>query len=218
LPKAVSLLEQATRLAPSRDQYRLMLAQALYRQREFDRATNHLGTLLATGRSAGIREDARRLLGNIAVARARATSASGAASGTTPAPSERLTAFSAGTDAGTPPARSVYRLDLRAVQSGESRALGEFSAIECSRDLIVLRIDGSGRVWRFATKQLGDVDFITYRTDTAGSVNCGPVTPPVRALVTYRPRTATTTAPGAIDGDAVAIELVPDDFQPNLLN
>jgi hypothetical protein len=158
------------------------------------------------------------LLGNIAVARARAAAPSGGALATTPPASERLTPFSAGTDAGTTPARSIYRLDLRAVQRGESRALGQFSAIECSRDLIVLRIDGNGRVWRFATKQLGDVDFITYRTDTAGSVNCGPVKPPVRALVTYRPRTDATTATGAIDGDAVAIELVPDDFQPNLLN
>ena len=213
LPKAVSLLERAARLAPSRDQYRMMLAQALYRQRDFDRATSLLGTLLATGRSADVRDQARRFLGVIGDARARAADPSRAPSTTTPpAPRERLTAFDGGTDAGTTPARSRYRLDLRGLQTGESRAMGQFTAIECSRDMVVLRIDGNGRAWRFAAKQLGDVDLITYRTDTPGSVSCGPVTPSVKALVTYRPRPATAER-GAIDGDAVAIELVPDDFE-----
>jgi hypothetical protein len=36
----------------------------------------------------------------------------------------------------------------------------------------------------------------------------------LRAFVTYRARAATTAA-GMIDGDAVAIELLPDDYQPD---
>lgn len=77
---------------------------------------------------------------------------------------------------------------------------------------MTLRIQADGRVLRLAAKQLSDIDFITYRTDTLGSVSCGPLAMPMRALVTYRARSATTEA---IDGDAVAIELLPDDYQPN---
>jgi tetratricopeptide (TPR) repeat protein len=213
LPRAVSLLERATQLAPSRDQYRLMLAQALVQQREFERATDHLGSLLATGRSADVRDDARRLLAQVGDARARASSPSAT---TAPPISEKLVPLSS-VGGSPPPApsapRSTFRPELRVVRSGETRTLGQFLAIECRSDLIVLRVEVNGRVLRLAAKQMSDVDFITYRSDTTGSVNCGTLPAPVRVLVTYRVRTA-DTATNMIDGDAVAIELLPDDYRP----
>jgi Flp pilus assembly protein TadD len=213
LARAVSLLERAVRLAPSREQYRLMLAQALIRQREFQRATEHLGPLLATGRSAEVRDDARRLLAEVGNARAQAASPS--ASTTTTAGDGFIPLSSVGGFT-PPPSRSTSRLDLRVVQSGETRALGQFRAIECRPNLVVLQVDVNGRVLRLAAKQLSDVDFITYRSDTPGSVACGALTMPMRVLVTYRSR-ATSTADGMIDGDAVAIEVLPDDYMPDPL-
>ena len=41
--------------------------------------------------------------------------------------------------------------------------------------------------------------------------NCGPWPKPVRVLATYRARAASAAAS---DGDAVAIELLPDDYTP----
>jgi len=187
-----------------------MLAQALMRQGNFSRATGLLGTLLATGRTAEVRDNARRLLGDIGNAQVRASRATSPESGT----SERVVGFSTTSDE-VPPRRTppTVRLDLRAVQSGESRALGQFTTIECTAGRIVLHVVDNGRVFRLAAKQISDIDFITYRTDTTGSVSCGPLKPAVRALVTYRPAAAPTAA-GSIDGDAVAIELLPDDYQP----
>jgi tetratricopeptide (TPR) repeat protein len=210
LTRAVTLLEQAARLAPSRESYRMMLAQALMRQGNFSRATGLLGTLLATGRSANVRDNARSLLADIGNAQARASRATSPESGS----SERVVGFSTTNDE-VPPRRTppTVRLDLRAVQSGESRALGQFTTIECTAGRIVLHVVDNGRVFRLAAKQMSDIDFITYRTDTTGSVSCGPLKPAVKALVTYRPAAAPTAA-GAIDGDAVAIELLPDDYQP----
>lgn len=208
LPRAVSLLTTAVRLAPSREQYRLMLARALMEQRDYAAATNHLGALMATGRSADTRDDARRLLADVADARIREASGTRAA-----AENERRPPLGPIGDVAPPPRRSRVRLDLRAVQSGETRTLGQFRAIECTRDLIVLQVDANGRTLRLAAKQMSEVDFITYRADTAGSVSCGPLPAPLRAFVTYR-MNATTTASGMIDGDAVAIELLPDDYQP----
>jgi hypothetical protein len=198
------------RLAPSREQYRLMLAQALMRQRDYTRATNHLGTLMATGRTADIRDDARRLLSEVADARVR--EAAGTTT-TTATDRERRVPLGSVTGAAPPARRSTVRLDLRVVQSGETRVLGQFRAIECTRDLIVLQVDANGRTLKLGAKQLSDVDFITYRSDTAGSVSCGPLPTPMRVLITYRVSATTTTA-GAIDGDAVAIEVVPDDYTP----
>jgi hypothetical protein len=60
---------------------------------------------------------------------------------------------------------------------------------------------------------MSEVDFISYRTDTPSAVSCGPLTTPLRVLVTYRAKPAFTAA-GTIDGDAVAIELLPDGYIP----
>ena len=210
LPRAVSLLERAVTLAPSREQYRLMLAQALLRQGEFQRAIEHLGPLVASGRSSEVREDARRLLVVVADARARAVSASAS---TSPASGDGFIPLSSVGGLPATASRATVRLDLRVVQSGEMRALGQFRGIECAPGLVVVQVEANGRVLRFAAKQLSDVDFISYRSDTPTAVNCGPLTAPLRVLVTYRTRPATTAAE-KIDGDAVAIELVPDDYTP----
>ena len=105
------------------------------------------------------------------------------------------------------------RLDLRPVGQGETRILGRFISIDCRDGLFLLQIDANGRTLRLAAKQLSDVDFISYRTETPGSVSCGPLSAAARALATYRFRSETTGA-GSIDGDAVAIELIPDDYTP----
>jgi len=208
MPNAVTLLDRAARLAPSRENYRLMLAQALMRQGDLQRATEVLATLLASGRGAEVRENARRLLANVADARARASAAQagGSAAG-------EPVRFSTSSEAVPPPTPPRYQFGLRVVQPGESRVLGQLTTIECTRDRIVLHLVDNGRVFRLAARQLSDIDFVTYRNDTPGSVSCGPVQPAVRALVTYRPSPA-DAGPGAADGDAVAVELVPDDYTP----
>ena len=64
--RAVTLLQRAVDLAPSREQYRLFLAQALMRQREFAKATAQLGPLVGSARDPQIRTQARELLTRVA--------------------------------------------------------------------------------------------------------------------------------------------------------
>ena len=99
------------------------------------------------------------------------------------------------------------------MQDGETRALGLFRAIECRQNEVVLQIDANRRLLKLGARQMSDIDFTTYRTDTAGSVMCGALPTPVRVLATYRIRL--TSTPGAIDGDAVAIEPLPDGYTPD---
>jgi tetratricopeptide (TPR) repeat protein len=65
LARAEALFEQAIRLAPARDPYRLMLAQVLVQQKQYDRAVSVLTTLLARGDDAAIRAEAQALLGRM---------------------------------------------------------------------------------------------------------------------------------------------------------
>jgi hypothetical protein len=66
---------------------------------------------------------------------------------------------------------------------------------------------------RLRAKQLADVDFISYRSDTPGSVSCGALPKPVFVLATYRASAAGTGA-AVTAGNAVAIELLPDGYEP----
>ena len=91
--------------------------------------------------------------------------------------------------------------------------LGDFTLIECPRPgLIVLQVSSEGELRRFAAEQFDQVEFITYRPEPPSSVACGRVPPPRRVLATYR------VTPGEwgpdTDGEAVAIELLPDGYVP----
>ena len=220
VPGAVAALERAVQLDPSREEYRLLLAQALARQGEYDKATARLGPLMASGRTPQMRADARRVLTEISDRRAAPASvlrpaiaeipavaaapAPQAPGGPLPADIPRLADLGAD-------ARRASGLMLRNVEPGEQRVLGRFQAIDCANGAIVLRIAGEGRVLSLRTKQLADVDFISYRSSAPGSVSCGPQPTGYAVYATYRPASGAT----GIDGEAVAIEALPDGFSPS---
>ena len=220
LPRATILLERAVRLAPSREQYRLFLAQALTRQRELEKATAQIGPLVASARDPRLRAQARELLAQIA--ELRNLSAAPAAA-LPPAPDREALAnlsrlaVETPSPPGTPNTRgpaqplATLRPDLRPVGAGETRVLGEFRAIDCVQGSIVLVVQTESGPLLLRARQIGDVDFISYRSDTPGSVSCGPLARPQRVLATYRAN-ATGSGASATAGDAVAIELLPDNY------
>ena len=106
---------------------------------------------------------------------------------------------------------AYVRLDLRPVAAGETRVRGQFTAVECGPDGIVLIVRSDSATLRLRAKQLSDIDFISYRADTPDRVSCGTLPKPQPILATYRAAMAGTGA-AATTGDAVAIELVPDDY------
>jgi tetratricopeptide (TPR) repeat protein len=62
---AVSHVAAAVRMAPAREAYRMRLAEALLRDRQFERASAYLGPLAERARSPEIREAARKLLATV---------------------------------------------------------------------------------------------------------------------------------------------------------
>lgn len=221
---AIGALERAVQLDPSREEYRLLLAQAQIRQGEYDKATALLGPLMAAGRTAETRAEARRVLtdvGNIRAARDRGAvpppirSSLMASLATPPAPVPPGGSTAVPIDeAGVADLRKLAGragLVLRPVEAGEQRVLGTFEAVDCANGAVVLRVAIDGRVLALQAKQFTDVDFISYRSSAPGEVNCGPQKTRDRVYATYRP--GGTTA--GIDGQAVAIEVLPDDFVPS---
>jgi Flp pilus assembly protein TadD len=224
LSSARDLLARAVKAAPARDQYRLLLAEVLARQREFDQATAIVGPLVAYASSPVLRDSARRLLGRIADARNRLTSAAGpAAAAADPANPRADTAGARSSlppapnplkDTGSPPASGAapsFTPILRKMAAGESRVLGHFRAVECAAARVTLVVDTPDGLLRLTAPAFADIDFISYLAEPPGTVNCGPIAGAPRVLVTYRAASGTTGA----NGDAVAVELLPDGYTPD---
>jgi len=217
LARAETLLTRALTLAPSREEYRLLLAQVLMRRADFNRATEILGRMAASGSSATVRQQAREQLG--VMAQLREVERAGALRPAAPPPVPESTPAAPGAPplpaapaAGTTDARRPMVIPaLRPVGPGETRVLGTFRGIVCGRELTVLSIQTEGRQLQLRQNPSRPPEFIAYVPNPPASVGCGPVNPPQRVLATYTTAARPSTA---YDGDVVAIELIPDDFTP----
>jgi tetratricopeptide (TPR) repeat protein len=223
---AVSLMRRVLRESRSREEYRLMLAQALAMSGEFRTATVELSQLIDRANRADVRDAARRalarveetreLLGDLAAAHA-ADLADRAAADSRGSAAQTSTAETKPAVASAEPPRKLlpqgaYVPSLRPVGAGESRVLGTFVAVECRPAAVVLRVDTAAGPVLMAVPGFRDMQFLSYRQDASGSVPCGPQRPVYRVLATFR---AGPPVPGAdTPNRAVAIELLPDGFTP----
>jgi hypothetical protein len=218
-PRAVALMERAAKAAPGREEYRLMLGEALAMDGDFAEASRMLGLLVERGSRPEVRDAARRMLARVAAAQnaARALTDATSATGSAGGSGSGGTADRRGNDPGAsdeprlPLEQDAFVPTLRALRAGEVRVVGQFSAVECGRGAIVLVVDGASGPVRLATKSFSDIEFLTYRDDSPSSIACGPQRPAFRVLATYRtdsPVDGTNTA-----NRAVAIELLPDGFE-----
>jgi len=236
--RAFAAVERAVKLVPGREEYHVLLGHALVLQGEYTRAAAQLGPLVARAREPQIRDYARRLLGEISRAQnaemdrtraieARRTQAAEAGAGSRDEPQPALQAAEPGRPPDAAERTGAAALDARAgsrsrrmgslpalrqVGAGETRAFGFFASVECGgKDGMVLRIESDRRVIRLSARTFDEVEFISYRKDGPGGVACGDQRPLFPVLATFR----ASDRPGSgVDGTAVAIEVVEDDYLP----
>jgi thioredoxin-like negative regulator of GroEL len=193
--KALALLDQAVALAPGQEEYRLMLAEELVRQRQFTRATEILGPLASSARRPEIRDAARHVMSG--AARRANELARGKAS--TPAPGP-----SAAGDRGS-------GLSFRILRPDETRTVGMLTAIDCESGTVVLRVETEDESLRLKAASVDAVQFISYSPTARTSIGCGPIDPSSRVFATYVESDAAVQATG-IDGRAIAIEVLPEGY------
>lgn len=223
---AVKLMRAAVNAAPGREEYRLMLAQALAVAGDYQGASTYFGLLTARGSRPEIRDAARQALARVADARIAAmrlvTTADDspasdvAASDVTAPPSVTTSVGPSGGPPGPPRetmAQGAYVPSLRIVKTGETRVLGTFSAVECRQGAVVLLVDTAGGPVRMAAASFSDIELLTYRQDSPSGVACGSQRNAYRVLATFRTETPPIAAAGT-PNRAVAIELLPDGFVP----
>jgi len=99
---------------------------------------------------------------------------------------------------GAPPALET---DLRPVQAGEDRILGDLMSIDCSGDGVRFSVRSGSRLVTATAERLEDVELTSFSSRDL-SVSCGARTPPDRVYLTSK------------GGHAVAVEFLPRDYVP----
>ncbi len=204
---ALARLHHAVALAPTREAYRLMLAQALMAAEEWDDASALLDGLVGRGRTAVTRERALELMTRMVSARISATPTPVA-----PPPVASARAPAAVEQIPPGPARATARPALRTVQADETRVVGRLRGVMCQGSSRVIVVETSTGILRLRRQGSQELTYTSFVPGAPAAIACGELSPTRRVLATY-----VAPAPPArpnIDGDAVAIEIVPEGFTP----
>ena len=193
--QGMALVTRARELAPGRPVYAIWQAQFHSVRGEFADARRILAPMLSPRFPKETREYARTVMAEAVTAQqARQKAAARAATGVTsgaPRDGEADSAF-------------VVPL-FRDVRPGELRIEARFERIECPRNGVILHVRVGDRPARFSASDLEAVEFLTFRADRTGPVQCGPRVAPERIYLTFRP------SPDGkdVEGIAVAVEFLP---------
>jgi len=101
---------------------------------------------------------------------------------------------------------------LRPVESGEERFQGHLLRLDCDKGTGYFVVQAADRTYKIRATSLEKVVLRAY-TPVAGQLTCGPRKNEESVVFTYRPTKDPKDSKAKIDGDAVAVELVPKDFQ-----
>jgi hypothetical protein len=187
-------LNQARGIAPGRHEYQLLYAQVLGRSGDFDAAREILGPMMSPQMPPHVREVARRVMGSIVDAQI------GKPLADVPLDSVASRVTTSDEFVREPVTRPVFR----ETKPGETRMDGVLQSIECVAGKgITFHLRAGDRAELFTVPTFDEVDFITYRSDLTGNIECGPLKTPMPVYLTWR----AGSAPGT--RVPVAIEFLP---------
>jgi tetratricopeptide (TPR) repeat protein len=194
-------IERAVRLAPRRQEYRLLAARIAVAQGDTAAARSFIGDLAARADREDLVLQARDVLALIARSENYA---------------KQRDALGVRPEAERPPPASMPAEipAFRPVGAGELRALGVIERIDCRPTAgLVLHAKLPDRTLHLAAKSFEEVTLVTFRPDVK-AVACG-AQERYPVFITWRPvvREATVASNG-VDGIAVAVEILPEGYVP----
>lgn len=215
LDKSVELLKRALALSPGRHDLGFMLAQIYMRQEKFDLARKTLEPLRNTA-DRRMQSQAESLLASIKNYEdqiAQYNSASNAAPRLQKQAENSVTANAENEQPAPMTPADYLREALRPVEAGEERIQGLFIKLDCdSKGVAFFIIQGADRLYKIRATSLERVQLIAYTQDAGAEVTCGPRKTQNTVVFTFRPTKDAKDLKAKIDGDAIAMELVPKDF------
>ena len=199
LDQAASMVRRAMTIAPGRYEFALVLAQIYLRKRDFQSARDILEPM-SRGTDAALRLKAQPMLD--AVTATEREYARLAQSGIR-VPEATNTADASSVAASPLKPRLPKRFE------GE-RVRGLLMNVECAESEIVLTVKAGERALRLRSESLRRIAFVAYVGGMGRSITCGPRQPSNLVVLTYLPW---NNPRGLFDGEAVAVEFVPEDLE-----
>lgn len=209
LKDAVTLLGKARTLEPGDEQILLDLGRVYFRLEKFDEARALARQVFASAAETATRANAQILLGNIAsleeqLRQIRERNARGNADNQ---PKMELSAEEL--------INQSLNEALRKPRSGEKRAVGYLSDINCDGKKVNFTVrlaeQNANKLLRLSADDFLSVRFMAFTAQASGKpVGCGARTPEDFVVVSYRPLPAPQNK---FDGEIVAVEFVPKTFQ-----
>lgn len=215
LDESIALLQKALTLSPGKQILSFHLAQIYMRQQKFDLARQTLEPL-RTASDRQLQKQAEMLLDSIKRYQDQ-TAQYNAMRNSNTSDRPELRRFEAKEESTTeepPKTESDYlREALRPVGTGEQRIQGLFIKLDCdNKGVAFFTIQASDRSYRIRATALQQVQLTAY-TQAPAEVSCGVRKNPENTVLTFRPATDPKDGRAKIDGDAIAVELVPKDFK-----
>ena len=188
--EAAALVRKALEFEPGNEEYQLLLATILMNQQDLPAAAQVLERLMRSATAPAMRETASNMLATVRRYQSQ--------------PAQPSTENTTASSTGGPHVMPVFREP----KPGEERVSGWLTAIECGQKGVVLVARVDGKPLRVHADRFESIDFITYRDDLSGSINCGRRSPEDVIVLTFRP------GGSGVAGEAVAVEFPPANFVP----
>jgi tetratricopeptide (TPR) repeat protein len=203
---AIELLHHASALAPRRQDFVLLLAQAYLFKGQFDEARRLAEPIAMHSAEPRMGEQAAALLLRV---NAREQTAERQKS-----QADEAARLEASSDANAP----VQPCDMplrggpqyKRLRFEGEQTCGRLVEIECDDAGVTLRVESAERTLSLHADDLRSIRFVTYTAAVkTGRLACGPRERAEQVLVTYRPK---RNQQRTSDGEALAVEFVPEDW------
>ncbi|MEK6335574.1 MAG: tetratricopeptide repeat protein [Acidobacteriota bacterium] len=213
LDESVELLKKAQTLSPGRADLSFMLAQIYLRQQKFDLVRQLLEPLVKD-KDRRMQSQAQSLLASMK-SYEDSLNRYKSETGREPQLQRQSDPIAKREPAEPEMSPSDYlREALRPVEDGEERIQGLFIKLDCERSgTAYFVIQVGDRTYRIRATSLERVQLIAYTPDAGAEVACGPRKNQDNVILTFRPSKEARDLKDKIDGDAIAVELVPKDFK-----
>jgi hypothetical protein len=212
LDESIGLLKRALTLSPGRQDMSLHLAQIYFRQQKFDLARQTLEPLHSS-KDRRLQQQAGMLLTSIKNYEDQVSQFNAARGSETNRTMRQPRPDSENEKEAAPMSdNDMLREHLRPLEAGEQHIQGTFLKLDCdNKGVAYFSVQAADRTYRIRATTLQRVQLTAY-TPAAASISCGPRKEPENVVITFRPTTDPKDTKAKVDGDAIAVELMPKDF------
>lgn len=210
LDESIDMLIKARSRAKGKNDLMFMLAQLYVAKRDYNSARKLIGQINASNSQLEAVTRAQSILRQIAALEEHEANFRDSRRSSTNGNATTTTADLQGMEVGPVDPWAYLRDALRKPQTGELQMQGILERVDCDAKGLTFVIKLADRVIRLRAAKFQDVDMTSFSQDAGREITCGARNPENSVVVNY---TASADARAKVDGQAISLEFVPQEFK-----